>query len=209
MSVTPSGTLCLVLLALLLQSPVVRSDYPLRAECEVTPLPDNNGTNASGTISFSQASVGAPVVINFNLSGFPPNVKRGLHIHEYSNPSQKCQSIGPHLNPHNKEHGGPNDTERHLGDIGNIESDSQGYVNYQQVDQLISLSGPNSIAGYPCAIHQGEDDLGHGNLNDSKVTGHSHGKAACGVVNLLERNGLHLLAASLPLMASLFLIAFI
>lgn len=38
--------------------------------------------------------------------------------------------------------------------------------------------------GRSCVVHAGEDDLGEGNHSDSKTTGHSGARVACGVIGL-------------------------
>ncbi len=58
-----------------------------------------------------------------------------------------CASAGSHFNPFNKNHGGPNDHERHVGDLGNIKSDDEGNVKFAFIDKAISLNGPYSIVG--------------------------------------------------------------
>lgn len=44
-----------------------------------------------------------------------------MHIHEGFELGDKCQKVGPHFNPMNKEHGGPRDHNRHVGDMGNFQ----------------------------------------------------------------------------------------
>ena len=58
-----------------------------------------------------------------------------------------CASAGPHFNPVNQTHGAPTDDVRHVGDLGNIESDESGYAYFTQWDHLIALDGPNNIVG--------------------------------------------------------------
>ncbi|RWR94101.1 Superoxide dismutase [Cinnamomum micranthum f. kanehirae] len=55
---------------------------------------------------------------------------------------------GPHFNPAGKEHGAPEDENRHAGDLGNI-----------------PLIGPNSIIGRAVVVHGDPDDLGKGNVD--------------------------------------------
>ena len=60
-----------------------------------------------------------------------------------------------------KSHGGPKKTERHVGDLGNIEAiDNHAAVFI--VDKQIELSGnPDlSILNRAIVIHEGADDLG-------------------------------------------------
>ena len=61
--------------------------------------------------------------------------------------SKGCASAGAHFNPFNKNHGAPNDKERHIGDLGNVLSDESGAAKFEFEDSLLSLNGPLSIVG--------------------------------------------------------------
>lgn len=58
-----------------------------------------------------------------------------------------CTSAGPHFNPFGKEHGAPTDSERHVGDLGNIEAGTDGVAKINLCDSVISLNGPLNIIG--------------------------------------------------------------
>ena len=51
------------------------------------------------------------------------------------------------MNPYQKDHGGPGDEVRHLGDLGNIEAESNGVAKIDIADKVISLTGSHSIIG--------------------------------------------------------------
>lgn len=53
----------------------------------------------------------------------------------------------PQVNPHGKTHGAPTDENRHVGDLGNIETDAQGNSKGTVIDKLIKLIGPESVIG--------------------------------------------------------------
>ena len=59
-----------------------------------------------------------------------------------------CISTGSHYNPFGKNHGAPSDTERHVGDLGNVKVNEAGEANFSLEDSLLSLNGPRSIVGY-------------------------------------------------------------
>ena len=58
-----------------------------------------------------------------------------------------CLTAGAHFNPFGNNHGAPGDRERHVGDLGNIESDETGVAKFTFEDKLISLNGDLSIVG--------------------------------------------------------------
>ena len=58
-----------------------------------------------------------------------------------------CVSAGGHFNPHGKDHGGPDDANRHAGDLGNIVADDSGKAIVNITDKQIPLSGENNIIG--------------------------------------------------------------
>ena len=51
------------------------------------------------------------------------------------------------VNPHGKTHGAPSDSERHVGDLGNIKTDGQGNAKGSVSDSLIKLIGEQSVLG--------------------------------------------------------------
>ena len=61
--------------------------------------------------------------------------------------SNGCTSAGPHFNPFNQTHGAPTDTVRHVGDLGNVQTDEAGAAIFTREDNVISLNGPYSIVG--------------------------------------------------------------
>ena len=81
-------------------------------------------------------------------------------------------------------HGGPNDTERHVGDLGNIEANNHGRATINFTDSLISLRGPHNIIGRALVVHERPDDFGRGDTEDSRKTGSAGDRIACGVIGI-------------------------
>ncbi len=144
-----------------------------------------------GTIRFEED--GDEVIIRVNVQGLTPG-KHGFHIHQAGDLTDGCTSACAHFNPYNKDHGGPGDKRRHVGDLGNITANSQGIAKTVKRDKMIKLKGKYSILGRMVVIHQDVDDLGRGGLNkkgeiiDPKVhaeslkTGNAGARIACGVI---------------------------
>jgi len=118
------------------------------------------GEGVAGTVVFSAG--GGSVSIAANITGLAAGL-HGFHIHELGVADGDCTSAAAHYNPYGYDHAGPNATERHVGDLGNIlsERDGAGTLAVVQItDDLVSLSAPHSVLGRSVVIHEGEDDLG-------------------------------------------------
>lgn len=75
------------------------------------------------------------------------NYERGFHVHVNGELSQGCESTGSHYNPTQSLHGGPLDSVRHVGDLGNIRCDSNGEIDTELTYPKVSLAGDHSILG--------------------------------------------------------------
>ncbi|WVQ84032.1 superoxide dismutase [Cu-Zn] [Cryptococcus sp. DSM 104549] len=139
-------------------------------------------SSVTGVITFTQEKEGAPVTVSGDIKNLDASAERGFHVHEFGDNTNGCTSAGPHFNPHKKNHGAPADEERHVGDLGNVKTDSAGTASVNITDKSISLFGPYSIIGRTVVIHDGTDDLGKGGHADSLKTGNAGGRAACGVM---------------------------
>ncbi|KAJ2964752.1 hypothetical protein NQZ79_g271 [Umbelopsis isabellina] len=135
----------------------------------------------TGTITFSQESESAPTSIEANVSGLTPG-KHGIHVHEFGDNTNGCTSAGSHFNPFGQTHGAPDDSVRHVGDLGNVVADAEGKATLKLQDNLIKLIGPQSVIGRTLVVHAGEDDLGKGGHELSKTTGNAGDRWACGVI---------------------------
>ncbi|KAG9018085.1 Superoxide dismutase [Cu-Zn] [Tulasnella sp. 427] len=145
-------------------------------------------SGVKGKLELVQDGHWNPVHITGKITGLTPNALRGFHIHALGDLSDGCTSTGSHFNPFGKTHGAPDDKERHLGDLGNIQSDNHGVADVDISDDVISLYGVYSIIGRSFVVHTGTDDLGRGGHDDSKTTGHAGGRAACGVIGLAQED---------------------
>lgn len=95
-------------------------------------------------------------------------------------------SAGAHFNPLNKEHGGPDNSVRHVGDLGNVFASTNGLAKINIKDNMISLQGEYNIIGRTVVVHADPDDLGLGGHELSKTTGNAGGRLACGVIGLAK-----------------------
>ncbi|KAL6728638.1 hypothetical protein Aduo_010392 [Ancylostoma duodenale] len=141
-----------------------------------------NPTERIGSVTFRQT--GRTVTIRGTVSGLTPGL-HGFHVHETGDLGNGCLASGPHYNPTNMVHGGPMDTIRHVGDLGNINTPASGDTVIDITDNVLSLTGPQSIVGRAIVIHADPDDLGRGNAPTSNTTGNSGARVACGVIRLI------------------------
>lgn len=155
-----------------------------------------NKNKIKGYVQFHQCCEEKKTVIKVNLSGFNPNSKHAIHIHEKGITSLEnaCDSTCKHYNPYNKKHGNYaiHGKDRHVGDlINNIQSDKDGNVYITFIDDLVDLFQPYSVIGRSVVIHAGIDDLGlyrdeiseKGKL--SSTTGDAGSRIACSVIGIM------------------------
>lgn len=125
--------------------------YPIKATCFVSPegKPCDGGCDTGnickGEVTFEQVSADE-TIISWNVTGLKPGL-HGFHIHEKADFSNGCLSAGPHYNPFNKNHGAPEDEDRHVGDMGNITADDKGVSIGKLSDRLIKLEGETTVVG--------------------------------------------------------------
>ena len=149
---------------------VAQGQEATKATCK---LESKSGSQVTGTVTFTQ--VGDEVQVVADITGLKPG-KHGFHLHEKGDCSAPdAASAGPHFNPLQHKHGGTTGTERHAGDLGNIEADASGKAHLDWKAK-INLSGPSSIIGKSVVVHEKEDDL------KTDPSGNSGARVACGVI---------------------------
>ncbi len=79
-----------------------------------------------GYVKFVENFKNNNIAIELNIVGLKNNSLHGFHVHEAGDLTDKCTSMCCHFNPYNKTHGAPGKKERHVGDLGNIETNSKG-----------------------------------------------------------------------------------
>ena len=122
--------------------------------------------DAKGMISFKQKP-GKATIISGTITGLSEGL-HGLHIHEFGDLSDGCDSAGGHYNPTGVDHGDIDNG--HVGDLGNITADSKGVAEFSIKAKRIQLQGATSIVGRAVVVHEDEDDLGKGGDEESLKT---------------------------------------
>ena len=141
-----------------------------------------NTSTITGIVEFEELSNGMTNV-KINLEGFEPNTTHGFHIHESGDLTRGCESMCAHFNPFGTTHGGREDDIRHVGDLGNIESNEFGQVQMEFQDNFIKLRGDlTNVIGRGLIIHEDPDDCGKTTHELSKTTGNSGKRIACAII---------------------------
>jgi Cu-Zn family superoxide dismutase len=142
-----------------------------------------NTKKINGIVRFTEDLTQDNVIIDIDIQGLKKNSLHGFHVHECGDMSKQCESMCAHFNPFHKNHGGIDSKERHVGDLGNLQTNDMGITNYQMTDKMIKLRGTKcNIIGRGLIIHADEDDCGKGNQPDSLTTGHAGKRIACAVI---------------------------
>ena len=154
------------------QTPAEKPSAPLKAIAVLHPAGANK---LSGTVTFTEVADG--VQVHAEITGLTPG-NHGFHVHEFGDCSAAdATSSGAHFNPANKPHAGPDATERHVGDMGNVEADASGKAKLEYLDHQISLTNDQqSVIGRSVVVHAKADDL------KSQPAGDSGARIACGVI---------------------------
>lgn len=144
-----------------------------------------NESGVSGIVKFVQ--VKKRVKVSYEIKGLKDGL-HGVHVHEYGDLTDKCNSACSHFNPTNKIHGGRNSKERHIGDLGNIKS-KNNLAKGCFYDTQISLdyNSKTCIIGRSIIVHEDRDDLGRGNNEESLKTGNAGKRLACGVIGITNK----------------------
>lgn len=146
----------------------------------------NNLGKAKGFVIFHETSYGGSTKIYIYAEDLSPGA-HGAHIHKSGNDSDGSTSLCDHFNPTNKNHGGRNDPNAHVGDCGNIYANEDGVAEEEFLGEFIRLRGESqNVLGRSFVIHEDEDDLGKGNYEDSKTTGHSGKRILWGIIGIDE-----------------------
>ena len=155
---------------------------PIEAVCVLT----NTSSKINGYILFKEDLKKKETIIELHLKNVPKG-EHGFHIHRTGDLREGCKSLCTHYNPFNKKHGGREDKERHVGDLGNIYTNSKGIAIFEFKDVLISLkNNKRNILGRSLIIHEDEDDCGKGGHSDSLTTGHAGKRLDCAVIGICK-----------------------
>ena len=137
-----------------------------------------SNSKVTGTVTFTKS--GDEVKVVADLSGLTPGT-HGFHIHEFGDCSAPdATSAGGHFNPEKHQHGAPTASDRHAGDLGNIEADASGKAHLELTDKELKLSGDESIIGHAVIVHEKADDL------KTQPTGNAGGRVGCGVIGIAK-----------------------
>lgn len=146
-------------------------------------LSPTEGHEVRGTVTFTEVDEGVRVVAR--VQGLSEG-EHGFHIHENGDCSAAdASSAGGHFAPEGSPHGRPTDSpsERHTGDLGNLEANAEGVARYERVDTLITLGeGSNSIVDRAVIIHEQPDSFG-------QPAGNAGPRLACGVIMMEGAGG--------------------
>ena len=142
-----------------------------------------------GVVYFTEELENKRIRIDVKVSGLRKNSLHGFHVHETGDLTEKCESLCAHFNPFNKKHGGIDSKERHVGDLGNLKTDSYGNAFYSFYDNVIKLRGNKAnILGRGLIIHEDEDDCGFGNNEASHINGNAGKRIACAIIGYSKNN---------------------
>jgi superoxide dismutase, Cu-Zn family len=135
-------------------------------------------SGVSGVVHFAKQAGG--VEVTGKITGLTPG-KHAFHVHEFGDltDAKEAKSAGSHFNPAHAKHGDRTSAERHAGDFGNIEANSDGVAEFSFVDPVVQLTGPQGIIGRSLVVHAGVDKF-------TQPVGDAGGRVTFGVVGVAQ-----------------------
>ena len=115
----------------------------------------SNCPDCEGEVYFQQ--VGSSVRVTAQVRGLSAGSVHGIHVHQYGDVTDRSSgaSLGGHWNPDGNEHNLPPASDRHRGDLGNIQN-YDGSVAWYRMDSDV-LGSLATIAGRGVVVHQTND----------------------------------------------------
>jgi len=134
-------------------------------------------SNVRGSVVFEKVAEG--IQVTAKIGGLTPNANHAIHIHEFGDlGSDDATSAGGHFNPEGHPHALPDDSNRHAGDLGNLQADGSGNATLSLVVKNITLdSGKSGILGRAVIVHAKADDGG-------QPTGNAGDRIGAGVIGI-------------------------
>ena len=134
-----------------------------------------SGSQAHGSVTFTQ--VGTRVRVDAEIAALSPGM-HGIHIHEKGDcTAPDAASAGPHFNPAGKKHGAPESTERHGGDLGNLNANEYGKATLSiMVDGISVGKGADGVIGRGVIVHA------NAGRSQDRPGRHSGDRIGCGVI---------------------------
>jgi Cu-Zn family superoxide dismutase len=147
-------------------------ELPKKAVCI---LQATEGNDVTGTLTLDEME--DHVHISGEVKGLTPG-EHGFHIHMFGDlRAPDGASAGGHFDPHGHKHGGPDDEERHAGDLGNITADEDGTAKVDIEAKDLKL---HFVIGRSLVVHAGKDDL------TTQPSGDSGARIGVGVIGIAE-----------------------
>ena len=139
-------------------------------------------TGVAGTIFIQQMGKDKSMITG-RVTGLTEG-SHGLHISTGApTTAGDCTTAGVHYNPGSKDHAGPTVANRHVGDLGNIVANAQGFAPINIDSNMVFIDDrATSVMGKFFVVTAGADDLGLGGAADSLTTGNAGAAIACGTI---------------------------
>ncbi|XP_061534378.1 extracellular superoxide dismutase [Cu-Zn]-like [Phycodurus eques] len=136
-----------------------------------------------GQVLFKQDYPHGKLKVLLRFHGFPVGSEaepRAVHIHQYGDLQQGCDSTGGHYNPRGVSH--PN----HPGDFGHF-APQQGKI-HAVLESEAMLFGSLSVLGRAVVVHEKKDDFGLGGDAGSLLHGNAGRRLGCCVIGVTSPN---------------------